>query len=658
MMKKFGFRTILVGLAVLAFFISSNAFAADGKSYTVQAGSFLDKDAAISFADKLKNKDFTPGIFWLLDKKNRKWYVVHLGIRQQYADARGIADHYKIRTNATAIIKGFDSALLEERKLALLGDDVARIDDVAPIDEEDLIIAQEVEKDTNQQPFIQVKEVNSSVETLTDIDENVYDMNVVIEAFKFSGNTVISTITLQRIAEPFKGELLSQDKLASLTDLIKKAYQDRSYIFSRAYVPEQDIENGRVKIVIVEGKIGSIDVTGNKYYSDKVIGRYFESVKEHGVLRADLIERASLLSKSIPKADIKTILKKGAKKGTTDVVLQTKDKVAVTLGFDYNNFGTELTSKNRYSARFGITEPLWGSTLSLMALTGDDWDDSSLGSAGLTVPVDKYGTNLSMYYLLSNYAVGHELKSLGLEGETKNFGAKISHPLLMKRNQKLNVSLGLDRKYTKNYYFSNVLRSEDELTLASVFLNGDFRDNLNGYNIIGLGAYQGFLSDEDNSTRENADKEFNRFTLGMARIQKISFLNLIFKGYGQYSGDNLVVSEMMGLGGYGTVRGHEPLIYFGDSGYTLSGELNIAPPVINTADWGLQFAGFYDHGGVFYNDTAAGANDDDFLSGYGIGLRLFYKNMVSVKFDVGWPVDELDGEDSVYYYIMVSLNLL
>ncbi len=45
---------------------------------------------------------------------------------------------------------------------------------------------------------------------------------------------------------------------------ITSLYSIKGYILARAYVPEQEIENGTVTIQVVEGKLGKIEVIGNE----------------------------------------------------------------------------------------------------------------------------------------------------------------------------------------------------------------------------------------------------------------------------------------------------------------------------------------------------------------------------------------------------------
>jgi hemolysin activation/secretion protein len=137
------------------------------------------------------------------------------------------------------------------------------------------------------------------------------------------------------------------------------------------------------------------------------------------------------------------------------------------------------------------------------------------------------------------------------------------------------------------------------------------------------------------------------------------------KGAGQVSNQNLLPIEQMAIGGYGSVRGHDTSLYLGDKGFTLSGELIFAPPYLGDKMFleqrikqMVQFALFYDYGRVYLTDPGLGEYNDERLKGYGGGLRLYYKDIFSFKFDVARPTKKkAEGEDSTVFYFLGNINL-
>ncbi len=551
--------------------------------------------------------------------------------------------------------------------------------DVYPLPEEAAVLAENTDMpaSTDEQKHIdtsQDKEKDHEeafkVNDKTEAEEGD-SFNVLIKDILFSGNTVITTEKLQKLSEQYKNKDLTMEEMSELADLVTMTYQEKGYILARAYLPEQEIKDGVLKISIAEGRIGKIKVIGKTHYKPEVIKRYFKQQQKLGVINESLLEKGILLANEIPKTKTGIILKEGEKPGEVDVVLDVKDSSVMTftvdVGFDYNNFGSEFISKDRYGATVNITDHNWGTTFKLRGIIGNTYDDSALGNIDFTVPINSYGTKVSLNYLKGNYVVGRELVDLSLEGRTRNYGARILHPIIKKKNKNLNLTFGYAHKYSESGLFQEITNI-DVMDVYNINLDFDNLDRFLGKNIVSLGYYWGNVDPdtEIEPSRLKFRKRFQKILLSTARIQKIyGYTNFMLRASGQLSGDRLLPIEQSIIGGYYTVRGHDPSIYLGDSGYNISGELMFAPPLIaDKTVFGqrvaqmVQLALFYDHAGVFNNDLVSSADEykSEYLSGYGGGIRFYYKDVFSLKYDVGFPRKRTTEESELYNYIQMSFN--
>ena len=162
----------------------------------------------------------------------------------------------------------------------------------------------------------------------------------------------------------------------------------------------------------------------------------------------------------------------------------------------------------------------------------------------------------------------------------------------------------------------------------------------------------------------NADGGFSKGTLDLARIQKLSGYNyLILRASGQYSNDDLFVAEQFFLGGVGSIRGFSSSALSGDKGYSISGELYIAPPYPETKIFNqnlgdtVKLVLFADHGGVFKNDVQPGEDKDDYLTSIGVGMRLYATRYVSARLD--WAVPRIDDKFKTNHsvtYVQAAFN--
>ncbi|MBN2058793.1 MAG: ShlB/FhaC/HecB family hemolysin secretion/activation protein [Deltaproteobacteria bacterium] len=480
------------------------------------------------------------------------------------------------------------------------------------------------------------------------------------------GDTLIPSAALHDITDEFRDRELTLEEMNEVADRVTLAYQEEGYILARAYIPEQEIEEGILKIAIVEGEVGEIRVTGNKYYDERVIKRNFEQQLKHGVIRESLIEEGILLAKELPASETRIVLEKGEKPGTANLALQTEDRFALEWKFDANNFGSEYIGRERYGTSVEITDPWWGSTLSFRGVAGNHRDMSTLGSLELDMPMPEVSTSLNFRYINGLYAIGQNLVDLGLEGETRISGFGIRQPIWRTRNKNLTFSLSRERKKTVNLLMDDV-SSVDEVKSYQATLDYDSLDRFLGKNLFSISYHRGNIKQDPiiDLSRAGVSNRFNRTTVNLARIQKIyGNTNIMLRASGQKTHDVLLPIEQLAIGGYGTVRGHETSIFLGDSGYTLSAEIMTAPPFIaDKVIFGqrvaqmAQLAAFYDYGEVYNTEHQPGEFYKKRLSGYGAGFRLFYKDLLTLKFDVGLPYSEaIAGEDSRFYYIMGSIN--
>jgi len=490
---------------------------------------------------------------------------------------------------------------------------------------------------------------------------------VFVKEIVFTGNTVIDTETLAAVAEPYKNRELTLNEMKELAGLVTVTYQDQGYILAKAYLPEQKVQDGILTITILEGNLAKFEVAGNKYYQDRVLKRYFKPQIKHRVIKESLLEKGLLLANEVDSAEAALVLKRGEQPGDVDAVLNTKDRIAAHLKFDYNNFGSVEVSDSRYAGTFTITDPIWGSTFSLRGVTGETYDNSSLWIANWSAPIGGYGTRFGVSYLKSDYAVGGDLAYIGLTGDTEIYGGKLTHPIIKNRSTTLNLNLGYDHKYSENVIEGVGLLNIDELDVYYVGFDINHLDRFLGKSIATFTYSYGEVDVGDPvPLRNNYDDTFSKFNLHYIRIQKVyGYINLMARVAAQYTDQRVLAIEQSVIGGYGTARGHEAASFLGDSGFTLSAELMLPPPFIAERTYFgqrlgqmVQFSAFVDHSEVYTNEPDENMEETkwEYMTGVGFGLRLYYKNMLSFKYDIAFPTEKEAYDDSVYHYFQFSWN--
>nr|MBW4056419.1 ShlB/FhaC/HecB family hemolysin secretion/activation protein [Pseudomonadota bacterium] len=339
------------------------------------------------------------------------------------------------------------------------------------------------------------------------------DKKVFVRKFRLEGNTLIDDKELMSVVAPAEGKELTLEEIRGVAERITAKYRAKGYLIVNAYIPSQSIFDGAVLIKnstgyhtvsafgvvlikVVEGTVGTISVTGNKHYSSSFIESYLETVRRDPSLKAETLEKALLLLNENSSLSVKATLKAGKELGTTDIIATVSDKYPLSGAVSYDNFGVKSTSRNRLAASLNKGNTVTsGDTIKLNGIIGLDTMDPdrlSYGRAEYSVPVGTLGTQTGAYYSNTIYSVGgaDSLARLGLNGKAHVAGLYVTHPVLKKFDETLNVRLG--GEYISLH--DNVLGStqdKDEIRKLTTGISYELTDRFLGKNYISFGYARG-----------------------------------------------------------------------------------------------------------------------------------------------------------------------
>ncbi len=466
---------------------------------------------------------------------------------------------------------------------------------------------------------------------------------VLVKAYKINGTSVIASAELESIVAPYVGREMDLTELEKVAYVVTTALRDKGYSLARAYIPAQEIKDGNLEIAVLEGRVGEIIVRGNQNYSSEFIKRGFTPVVRDGAIKQNSLEKSLLVLNEYPDLKATAVLEAGQEPGATDIVVTVKDKLPFHLVMDYDNFGTESVSKNRFGlevnlGKFLIVE---GSSLSLRAVIGSDPKSYHYGRASYLLPINGYGTKLGFLGYGGDFDVGQELSEFNITATTWGYSPYLTHPLVRTRGANLTGEFGFESKDSTQWLLGSLF-SRDRVRMLRMGLNADWIDRT-GRNFISFSILQGLEealgameNSDSKSSRFGADNRFTKAYVNWARVQKvIDRVSIILRGSGQASTRPLVVTEQFFIGGADSVRGYPPGEFLGDSGYNVSTELRVSP--LPNQDI-LQLAFFVDHGGVSIKDPPPGVKKSHQLTGAGYGFRLSLPYNINGRFDVGFPV--------------------
>ena len=462
-----------------------------------------------------------------------------------------------------------------------------------------------------------------------------------VKAIEIEGNTIFDDETLGKIVDVGDGMELTLGILSLMAQEVKAHYASNGYILAKTYVPKQKVRDGKVKIVVREGEIGKIQVTGNKKLKSKDFVRRLRKVKQEGALKEQTLEEVLTELNDMLGVKVRTVLKPGELPGTSDLILEVTETPPYTASLDGDNFGSRFTGANRLglSASAGNFFTL-GDQFSFRGVRSDLEQSSVTGSYlyPFIIPFTDEDAKLKISPTYSEQTLGDTLSSLAAGGNSNTFSLELSTNFLRSRIAQLTSKIGFDARHSKNYQLSAV-SSHDNILGVYLNVGGNTSDKYMGRSFFDFTLRRGINeSDKNRALISRADGRGNILVASTSfmRFQGTKFLGsyFIMKLSGQMTSSRALSGDLFAAGGLGTVRGFPISEHSGDNGYLASVEYVLPFPYkipigiekLTLAQI-LSLTGFIEYGEVFVRARQSGESNES-ITGGGVGIQL---NLPKIK---------------------------
>lgn len=479
-----------------------------------------------------------------------------------------------------------------------------------------------------------------------------------VNRIEITGNSLLSTEELRPLVTPYEGKEVSLNDLGKAVEAINKKYQAKGFLTSQAFIPPQDIEGGVMTIEVVEGVIGVITMTGQKYNKAGIIARDITIHEGDAFNIPDLEKAMNRINRQKPYR-LKAILKAGENTGETDLDLHVAERQPWQVTPSWDNQGRPFVGTHR----FGVTvsnENLTG--------IGDRLYTSNYFAAGTfitangySVPINSIGTQVGYNFLYGNVNVDLELPNqphIGGLSHTHSF--TVSQPLDKEGVFSLDASFNYK---TVNSYLQRTQTNQDKVSSITTGIN------FNKYDKYGR-TFLRLQSDVAFSKFLYSNRSFFKGSAYGTRLVVLpKGLLLILRGNAQFTPDGLPPVEQYQVGGANSVRGFTEGLLVGDRGYNLSSELRFPLPGLKyISPWlnqKVQGAAFFDMGYAWLDKSNINypGVSKTLLSGAGIGIRAQLTRFLTGFIDFGFPLvdftdQEPNAQPDVRVHFGVSSNLL
>lgn len=496
-------------------------------------------------------------------------------------------------------------------------------------------------------------------------DATVAGKKFILKGIRFTGNSTILTQELEPLVAEWLNQQVDLQDLKKIASKIKSYYRDKRFIAAYVYVQPQKISGGVVELAVIEGRIGTIQVEGNHWYSERVIKRAIHLPSGEILYFPDLQSALSYLNKQ-PDMKAQASLKPGVEKDTTDIVFKVKDKFPVHFNTDVNNLGTQNTGITRWGV--GVTHNNLLGQMDKLAtrfqLGSGAW---ALGTQ-YNVPVGPYRTNVGFSYSRSAVHLGGNFRDLNVRGSASTYGVEVLQPFKTFSFLESAGTIGFDAKSVQNKILGQKAGT-DELRILNTGINLEQSDRW-GKTYFPHSFHFGFANfmgsngiDDASSSRTGTGGQFFIYRNTLVRYQRLpAGMMLTLRGSLQLTPDRLAPSEQLRLGGAFSVRGYSEGDYLADYGGFVTNELSV-PSYFFPEDWKLPYSkeplrqqlqgiGFFDIGAGALRRPLNSEDRHKTLAGLGGGLKLHLFDHVYGRFQWGARIGEkaADGARGAFYY--------
>lgn len=413
-----------------------------------------------------------------------------------------------------------------------------------------------------------------------------------IKAITLQDAKLIPVKKQKELVKPFEGRCLGVNEIQQLLADVTGYYIKLGYATARAYIPEQDLTSGTLKILIVEGVIKELKLEDAGKHSINMNGAFPGVVGKTLNLRdfEQGLDQVNRLVSNNATLDIQP----GEAPGESVVVIKNQPKFPLNASVTSDNYGSRGTGRIQGGATVtannisGLNEML--SYTRRQSIPADRFNQNSeSNNVFFSIP---YGyTTLSFGYSDSQYesqVITGGGAVLALEGDSRNIYGKIDSNIWRSQTDKWNVSAMITQKTSSNFAAGQKLEVSSR-TLSVLDLDTEYSMPLAGGSFsvtsgVALGTLMfGALNDMEDLSVSSPKAQFRKLKLGVNFTLPFEVIkhSATFSSSitGQYSFDTLYGSEQISIGGPYSVRGFYATSLANDHGYYLKNDLSFLQPL-------------------------------------------------------------------------------
>jgi len=505
----------------------------------------------------------------------------------------------------------------------------------------------------NPQP-LPTEEPNISppqMETIPELDSNI---TIPVTKIEVTGNTLFNS-EIENIVKLNENRNLTLTELRNIADAITKLYLQQGYITSRAVLADQEIKDGVVKIIVVEGSLAKIEVEGNQRLNSSYIRNRIKLGAKTPLNQVNIENQLRLLRIDPLFSNVEATLQPGTNLGESILIVKVEESPSFNPFFGVDNYSSPSVGSERFGGGFnyrnvtGIGDEFTASYY--RSTTGG----SNVFDVNYQVPINSKNGTIRLRYAPSDSKItAAEFADFDITSDSQLYEVSYRQPLTRTPNEEFALSLAFTLQNGQTFLggtptpFGEGPDSQGNSRTRIVKFGQDYiKRDLQG--AWGLRSQFNLGVDIFDATVNSDSQPDGRFLSWLGQIQRVQRLSknnlLIAQAELQLTPDSLLSNQQFYLGGGQSLRGYRQNARSGDNGFRVSLEDRIT--IVDGTDKtsSLQIAPFIEMGAVWnHPDNPNQLNNQTFLSAAGLGLILQPTANSFIRLDYAVPFIKLDDK--------------
>ena len=495
------------------------------------------------------------------------------------------------------------------------------------------------------------------------IPEAVQDIpgTIVVEQFRFVGNTAFSQEELNQVIASFTEKPISFAQLIEAASQITQFYLQQGYITSGAYLPAQNLQSDIVQIQVLEGSLADIEVNvvEGRLKPNYIYNRIKKAVSIP--LNIDrLTEALQLLQLNPLISSLDAELSAGIQPGTNSLSVSVVGADTFNLTAKLNNYrnpsigtferGVELSEANLLGIGDKITAAY------------KNTDGSNKYEGSYTLPINaSNGTLAFNFSIANNEIIESSVEDLDIKVDSRDFDFSWRQPILQQAKAEVSQEFALDLTASRRESDSSILGVAFPIS-PGADENGELRTSVLRFGqewlqrsrreVFSVRSQFNFGINAFDATVSNEEPDSQFFTwrgqllylslLGSSETRSTVNPSILLRSDLQLSTDALIPVEQFSLGGNATVRGYRQDALLTDNGFFVSAETRLPIATFPSIKGTLQLTPFIDLGIGWNTDNEP--TDFNTLIGTGLGLLWEMEDRLTARIDWGIPLVNRDED--------------